>query len=57
LLSPSGDVLDAPFALDVDVAWTGYANADIARLVSPIVDAFVETLHGPAKPRISRPRS
>lgn len=41
LLSPDGTLLDAPFALNIDVAWCGYANQNIARLVSPIVEAYI----------------
>lgn len=44
LLSPDGKLLDAPFALDVDVAWCGYANREIASLVSPIVEAYIESV-------------
>jgi fructose-1,6-bisphosphatase/inositol monophosphatase family enzyme len=37
--SPSGGPLDAPFDIDADVAWAGYANPELARSIEPLLRA------------------
>ena len=37
LCTPEGCVLDAPFALDNNIAWCGYANDAIRQKVEPII--------------------
>ncbi len=37
LTAPDGGALDAPLAVDPDVAWVGYANAVIEALVAPVL--------------------
>jgi fructose-1,6-bisphosphatase/inositol monophosphatase family enzyme len=36
---PSGRPLDAPFTVDADVAWVGYANAKIRATIEPLLQA------------------
>lgn len=40
LCAPDGGELDAPFDLNLDVGWCGYANAAIKEMVHPIVERF-----------------
>jgi hypothetical protein len=35
LTTPDGGALDAPFELDADVSWVGYANAQLRSTVEP----------------------
>lgn len=47
LCAPDGSELDAPFSLDLDVAWCGYANEAIKRIVHPVVARFAATRKQP----------
>jgi hypothetical protein len=40
---PSGAPLDAPLDLEADVAWVGYANAEVRRQVEPALIAALRT--------------
>lgn len=42
LTAPDGAPLDAPFALNADVAWVGYANAALRARVEPHLHAVLE---------------
>jgi hypothetical protein len=35
LTAPNGGKLDAPFSVDTPVAWVGYANQRLRRLIEP----------------------
>jgi len=39
LTAPNGDHIDAPFNVDADVAWIGYANESIRHRVEPALNA------------------
>lgn len=39
LTAPNGDPIDAPFNVDADVAWIGYANESIRQRVEPALNA------------------
>ncbi len=39
LAAPGGGALDAPFDLDADVAWVGYANTALRAIVEPALTA------------------
>ena len=36
---PNGEPVDAPFDVDTDVAWVGYANQSIRESVEPALQA------------------
>jgi len=38
LTGPTGDAIDAPFDVDADVAWVGYANESIRQRVEPALN-------------------
>jgi hypothetical protein len=35
IAAPTGDTLDAPFDLEADVSWVGYANAQLRARAEP----------------------
>jgi hypothetical protein len=39
LTQPNGDPVDAPFDVDADVSWVGYANESIRQRVEPALNA------------------
>ncbi len=42
LTNPDGTPLDAPFDTAADVAWVGYANADLERRIAPVLRATLQ---------------
>lgn len=42
LRSPEGAPFDAPFEVDADVAWAGYANATLHAQIEPLLNAALE---------------
>lgn len=42
LTDPAGRRLDCPLTIDADVAWVGYANADLRSLIEPVLRAALE---------------
>ena len=42
---PDGVPLDAPFDIEADVAWTGYANTDIRAQVEPLLQQALQRRH------------
>lgn len=53
LTAPDGSALDAPFRIDADVAWVGYANERLRSAVEPALGAALRRhglLDGPAGP-------